>query len=93
MMKGNIKGIDFTTPVNATSAFLTISVMVLAYSITGGIGVGMLSYTVISVINYLISLIVSAIKKTEKPKWNVSVVAIVVSILFAIYFFVPVSLF
>ena len=93
MMKGNIKGIDFTTPVNATSAFLTISVMVLAYSITGGIGVGMLSYTVISIINYLIALIVSAIKKTERPKWDVSIVAIIVSVLFAIYFFVPVSLF
>ena len=32
-------------------------------------------------------------KKSEKPKWDVSVVAIVVSLLFVVYFFVPVSLF
>ena len=93
MMKNNIKSVDFTTPINATSAFLTISVMVLSYSITKGIGVGMLSYTAMSIIDYLVELIVSAIKKTEKPKWEVSVVAIVVSLLFVVYFFVPVSLF
>ena len=43
MMKNNIKGIDFKTPISATSAFLTISVMVLSYSITKGIGVGLIS--------------------------------------------------
>ena len=93
MMKNNIQAVDFTTPINATSAFLTISVMVLSYSITKGIGIGLLSYTIMSVITYLVSLIISAIKKTEKPEWEVSVVTIIVSILFAIYFFVPVSLF
>ena len=93
MMKNNIQTVDFTTPINATSAFLTIAVMVLSYSITKGIGVGLLSYTVMSIIAYFAELIVSAVKKVEKPEWNVSVVAIVVSILFVIYFFVPVSLF
>lgn len=93
MMKNNIKGIDFTTHINATSAFLTISVMVLSYSITKGIGVGMLSYTLMSVFTYLIRLIISAVKKTEKPVFDVSAVAIIVSVLFAIYFFVPVTLF
>ena len=93
MMKNNIKSVDFTTPINATSAFLTISVMVLSYSITKGIGIGMLSYTIMSMIVYLVELAVSAVKKTEKPKWSLSAVAIIVSVLFAIYFFVPVSLF
>lgn len=93
MMKNNIKSIDFTTPINATSAFLTISVMVLSYSITKGIGVGMLSYTIMSILTYLVELAVSAVKKTEKPKWSLSAVAIIVSMLFAVYFFVPVSLF
>ncbi|MBR5449600.1 MAG: NCS2 family permease [Clostridia bacterium] len=93
MMKSNVKGIDFTTPVNATSAFLTIVVMVLAYSITAGIGVGILSYTILSTVCYLVKLVQALVKKTEKPKWDVSVVAVVVSVLFAIYFFVPVSLF
>ena len=93
MMKNNVKSVDFSNAVNATSAFLTIVVMVLGYSITKGIGVGLLSFTLMSIISYVIELIVASAKKTEKPKWNVSVVAIVVSILFAIYFFVPATLF
>jgi hypothetical protein len=30
-----------------------------------------------------------AIKKEEKPVWNVSVIAIIVTVLFLVYFFVP----
>ena len=93
MMKSNVKGIDFTTPINATSAFLTVSVMVLSYSITTGIGVGLLSYTIMSIVTYIVELITSLIKKTEKPEWTVSTVSIIVSLLFAVYFFVPASLF
>ena len=93
MMKGNIKAIDFHTAINATSAFLTISVMVLSYSITNGIGAGLVSYTVMSILAYLAELIRYAIKKTDKPKWNVSTVAIIVSLLFCVYFFVPATLF
>lgn len=89
MMKANFKTIDFSNAINATSAFLTISVMVLSYSITKGIGIGLVSYTVMSALSYLIELIIACVKKTEKPKWNVSVVAIVVSVLFLIFFFVP----
>lgn len=89
MMKNNIKEIDFSHAVNATSAFLTIVVMVLSYSITKGIGVGLISYTVMSAIAYLVELIIASVKKTEKPKWEVSIVAIVVSVLFLIFFFVP----
>ena len=93
MMKGNIKSIDFTTTINATSAFLTIVTMVLSYSITTGIGVGLISYVVMSALSYLAELIISLIKKTEKPEWKVSAVAIIVTALFVIYFFVPASLF
>ena len=98
MMKNNVKSIDFTTPVDATSAFLTIAVMVLSYSITKGIGVGMIAYTVMSVFTYIVEIIKYAITKKskaekgeeiEKPKWNVSVVAIIVTVLFIVYFFVP----
>ena len=46
-----------------------------------------------SMVAYPIELIVASAKKTEKPKWNVSVVAIVVSLLFVAYFFIPVTLF
>ena len=93
MMKSNVKSIDFTTHINATSAFLTIAVMLLSYSITKGIGVGLLSYTVMTVLAYLVELVVSLVKGTEKPEWNLSAVAIIVSLLFVVYFFVPASLF
>lgn len=89
MMKNNVKNVEVSNAINATAAFLTIAVMVLSYSITNGIGIGLISYTVMSAIEYLVELIKSAVKKTEKPKWNVSVVSIVVSVLFLVYFFVP----
>lgn len=93
MMKNNIKAIDFSNAIKATAAFLTVVVMVLSYSITNGIGVGLLSYTVMSIIAYVIDAIKYAVKKGEKPVWDVSVVAIIVSILFCLYFFVPKTLF
>ena len=93
MMKGNIKSIDFSNAINATSAFLTIVVMLLSYSITKGIGVGLVSFTVMSVVAYIIEAIKCAATKKEMPKWNVSVVAIIVTLLFVVYFFVPATLF
>ena len=93
MMKNNVKSIDFSSAINATAAFLTIVVMVLSYSITKGIGVGLIAYTVMSALTYVVELIISAVKKTEKPKWNVSVVALIVTALFLLYFFVPATLF
>ena len=96
MMKNNVKGIDFSHAINATAAFLTVVVMVLSYSITKGIGIGMISYTVMSAISYLVELIKYSVAKkkdenAEKPEWTVSVVAIVVTVLFLAYFFVPVK--
>ena len=98
MMKNNIKAIDFSDAIKATSAFLTIVVMVLSYSITKGIGIGLISYTLMSAIAYVIDVIKYSASKadkdaTEAPKWNVSVVALVVTALFLVYFFVPVTLF
>ena len=71
MMKNNIKAIDFRTAINATAAFLTISVMVLSYSITDGIGAGLVSYTVMSILAYIAELIKYAITKKDKPKWDI----------------------
>ncbi|MBO5744154.1 MAG: hypothetical protein J6R60_00035, partial [Clostridia bacterium] len=93
MMKNNVKEIDLSNTINATSAFLTIVVMVLSYSITKGIGVGLISYTLMTLGAYIIDLVMYAFKKKEKPVWNVSVVAIIVTVLFCIYFFVPATLF
>ena len=92
MMKNNIKSVDMSDAIGATSAFLTIVVMLLSYSITKGIGIGLVTYTVMSAIAYVIGLVKFAIDKKEKPAWNVSVVALIVTALFCVYFFVPATL-
>lgn len=94
MMKNNMKSLNLSNSINATAAFLTIVVMPLSYSITKGIGVGMLSYTLMSAVAYLIELVKYLIAKkkdtqAQKPEWNVSVVALIVTALFIVYFFVP----
>lgn len=91
MMKNNVKSVDFSNAINATAAFLTIVVMVLSYSITNGIGFGMVIYTLMSLIAYVVDAIKYAInkEKNEKPVWNISVVALIVTALFIVYFFVP----
>ena len=91
MMKNNIKSVDMNDAISATSAFLTIVVMLLSYSITKGIGIGMVTYTVMSLVAYLIAVVKYAIDKKEKPVWNLSAVALVVTALFCVYFFVPVA--
>ena len=91
MMKNNVKSIDFSNAVNATAAFMTVVIMVLSYSITKGIGMGMILYTVMSVISYVIDAVKYAVnkEKAEKPVFNVSVIALIVTALFIVYFFVP----
>ncbi len=91
LMMANVKNIDFSSIKNAVPAFLTIVIMPFAYSITKGIGVGLISYVILSVVIYLVDLIkyCSNKEKYEKPKFEVSVVAIVVTCLFLFYFLMP----
>lgn len=89
MMKNNVKTVDFSNTINSTSAFLTMAVMVLSYSITKGIGVGMIAYTLMSLMSYVVELVKYAITKENKPTFQVSAVSIIVSLLFCVYFFVP----
>ena len=54
----------------------------------------MISYTLMSVVSFVIEAIkYGATKKknpnAEKPVWGVSVVALIVTALFVVYFFVP----
>ena len=55
----------------------------------------MLSYTLMSAIAYGAEWIKYSLTKkeegetVEKPKWNVSIVALIVTALFVVYFFVP----
>lgn len=92
LMMGNVKNIDFSSIKNSAPAFLTISMMVLSYSITNGIGVGIISYVVIESVCYLVDLIKYKVNKdgsASKPTYNVSVIALVVCALFLVYFLVP----
>ena len=96
LMMSNVKDIDFKEITNAVPAFLTIIMMVLSYSITKGIGIGMISYVIISSLVYVVDLVKYAIDKKNGevtlPKYSVSIVSIVVCALFLVYFLVPVTL-
>lgn len=92
LMMGNVKNVDFLTPKYAIPAFLTIVFMPFGYSITDGIGMGVLSFVIINTICYVIDLIAYKNgKREEKPKYEVTVVLLVVALLFLVYFFVPTS--
>ena len=74
--------------------FLTIAMMPFGYSITTGIGLGILSYVIIELCEYLVNLVKYAFNKSEdkvKPTWNLHIVLLVIAVLFIVYFFVPVS--
>ena len=84
LMMRNVVNVDFTNIKIAVPAFLTIILMPLTYSITDGIGFGIISYTVISLITYFIDRL-----KGNKSELDLNLVTIVVTILFLLYFFIP----
>jgi AGZA family xanthine/uracil permease-like MFS transporter len=92
MLKG-IKNINVDGVKNAVPAFLTIAMMPLAYSITDGIGFGILSYVIINICCYVVDVIKYACAKNKetavKPVWDLHVVTIIIAVLFLVYFFVP----
>jgi len=99
MLKG-IKDVKVDSVKDFVPAFLTIAMMPLAYSITTGIGLGILSYVIIDIFGYLGSLISYKIKAKkanegsvdmEKPVWDLKLVTIIIAVLFLVYFFVPTS--
>ncbi len=94
LMMGLVTKIDFADLRVAIPSFITIVMMPLAYSITGGIGLGIISYVLINVICYIVEIIKYAVVSKKggeavKPKWPVSVVTAVITVFFLIYFFVP----
>ena len=91
MLKG-VKNMKIDGVKNLVSGFLTVAMMPLGYSITTGIGFGILSYVLIDVIEYIVNIIKYACSKKEdkvKPAWDLSIVTIIIAVLFLIYFFVP----
>lgn len=93
LMMGNVKNLDLSDIKNACVCFLTILLMVLTYSITKGIGAGVIAYVLMTIASYLVQLVKYAFTKKpeDKPKWEISVVLLVVFALFLVYFFVPTS--
>jgi AGZA family xanthine/uracil permease-like MFS transporter len=90
MLKG-AKDIKVDGVKDFVPAFLTIAIMPLGYSITDGIGLGLLSYVIIDLVAYVVNAIKYAINKKEKPVWDLHVVTIIITVLFLVYFFVPTS--
>lgn len=93
MLKG-IKNVKVDTVKDFVPAFLTIAMMPLGYSITTGIGFGILSYVIIDLCGYLFGLLAYKLSNKEdkvKPVWDLHVVTIIIAVLFIIYFFVPTS--
>ena len=92
MLKG-IKNVKIDGVKNFIPAFLTIAMMPLSYSITDGIGFGLISYVLIDLCIYVVNAVKYACAKdkenAEKPVWDLHVVTIIVTVLFLVYFFVP----
>lgn len=94
LMMGSVVKINFNDLRLALPAFITIIMMPLAYSITSGIGLGIISYVVINVVCYSADLIKYAYltrKGVEavKPKREISAVTLIITAFFLVYFFVP----
>jgi AGZA family xanthine/uracil permease-like MFS transporter len=93
LMMKNINQIDFNNIPQDLPAFFTIIAMPFTYSITKGIGWGILSYIIISIICYVIDIV--DYNKIEnfnklKPQWPVSIVTAIIGIFFILYFFIPI---
>lgn len=73
LMLKNFKEVDMADPINAIPAFLVLIGMPLTYSISNGIAMGMISYTILRVITV-------RFKKTD-------IIVAVISLLFILRFF------
>ena len=90
LMMKNVSDIDFTNVRYAVPSFLTLIIMLLSYSITDGMGIGIVSYVIIDFVIYIIDLIrYDKDSGMEKPKLDSNYVTFIVFILFLIYFLVP----
>ena len=90
LMMSNVVDVDFKNVKNSIPAFMTIITMVLSYSITKGIGMGIVTFVFLDGIIYLTDLISYKLGKTRvKPKAEMTIVTLIVFALFMIYFLVP----
>ena len=84
LMLKNITKVDLKNIRNSVPAFLAIILMPLTYSITDGIGVGIIAYFLINLIIYIINRL-----KGKNVKSNITLVNTIITILFIFYFLIP----
>lgn len=84
LMLKNITKVDLKNIRNSVPAFLTIILMPLTYSITDGIGVGIIAYFLINLIIYIVNKL-----KGKNVKSNITLVNTIITILFIFYFLIP----
>jgi AGZA family xanthine/uracil permease-like MFS transporter len=94
LMMGAVRSVDFSDIALAVPAFMTIAMMPFTYSITKGIGLGMLTYILIEACDWVTKVIIYFVRRGKEPEvtlppWNISVVTLIVGALFLVYFFVP----
>ena len=90
IMMGNIKNVDFKNIKNAIPSFITIVVMLLSYSITNGIGIGIIVYFFIDAIIYIVDTLRYKTQKSKTiPKTDINMITIIIVVLFLIYFLMP----
>ncbi len=89
LMMKNVVDIDFDHVKNAISAFVTIITMVLAYSITNGIGMGIITFVLLDFIIYVVDFFRSKKDDSVKPHLEITWVTLIIFVLFLIYFLVP----
>ncbi len=89
LMMKNVVDIDFENVKNAIPAFVTIITMVLAYSITNGIGMGIVAFVVLDFLVYVVDCIRKKYDKNVKPQLEITWVTLIIFVLFLIYFLVP----
>ncbi len=90
LMMGNVFEIDFKNIKYAVPSFITIMIMVLSYSITNGIGAGIITFVVLDFIIYKIDSI--RYKKgiiKERPHLETTLITLIIFILFLVYFLAP----
>ncbi|NLZ25280.1 MAG: NCS2 family permease [Clostridiales bacterium] len=99
LMMGNVKEIDFSEITSALPAFITLIMMPLTYSISNGIGMGMITYIIIKLITTFMAgkeAIVSyfgVVKNEDGVRvygdfLSKDIYVLVIAILFAVRFFV-----
>lgn len=91
LMISQIKKVDFTHVKYSIPAFLTIVMMILTYSITSGIGLGVITFVLMDLCIYVVDFFkfINNGFKGKVPKLEMNWVTFVVFVLFLIYFLVP----